>query len=107
MERFFKLLTEYELFLKEKKPNLATKVGDLVTDLITHTDWQLGLALSADITLHLNTLNTKRKDAINSILHNVRGFQNKLTLFRNHMKECKLIHLKTMSSLETKTFSLQ
>ena len=55
-----------------------------------------------DITLHLNTLNTRlqgRDQLITVLLDNVRGFQNTLTLFRNHMKECKLIHFKTMSSL--------
>ena len=102
LERFFKLRTEIELFLKEKKPNLTTKGGDLVTDLITDKDWQLDLAFLVDITLHLNTLNTRlqgRDQLITVLLDNVSGFQNKLTLFRNHMKECKLIHFKTMSSL--------
>ena len=102
LERFFKLRTEIELFLKEKKPNLTTKGGDLVTDLITDKDWQLDLAFLVDITLYLNTLNTRlqgRDQLITVLLDNVRGFQNKLTLFRNHMKECKLIHFKTMSSL--------
>ena len=36
-ERFFKLRTE--IFLKEKKPDLTTKGGDLVTDL--NGNWTL------------------------------------------------------------------
>ena len=44
LERFFKLRAEIEIFLKEKMPNLKSKGGDLVTELMSDIDWQLDLA---------------------------------------------------------------
>ena len=40
-------------------PNLKSKRGDLVTELMSYRDWQLDLAFLVDITQHLNTLNTR------------------------------------------------
>ena len=82
-------------------PNLKSKRDDLVTELITDRDWQLDLAFLVDITQHLNTLNKMqgRDQLITFLLENVHGFQIKVTLFWNQMKEGKLIHFKTMSSL--------
>ena len=83
-------------------PHLKSKGGDLVTELMSDRDWQLDLAFLVDITQHLNTQNTRlqgRDQLIIVLLENVRGFQMIVTLFRNQMKEGKLINFKTMSSL--------
>ena len=62
-------------------PNLKSKGGDLVTELMSDRDWQLDLAFLVDITQHLNTLNTRlqgRDQLITVLLENVRGFQMKV-----------------------------
>ena len=106
LERFFALVEEIEIFLREKNPTLLTRNGTSAVMLLSDHDWLLDLAFLVDITQHLNNLCIKlqgREQLLPELFNAVKAFQSKLNLFQLQLSAGNMMQFKCMSSFVAKT----
>ena len=100
LERFLSLLDEITMFLKEKGNNVPQ---------LEDVQWLSDLSFLADITYHLNVLNTKlqgRNQMVNDLANHIFGFEQKLKLFNSCLIGGELTHFPSTKKMVEKHSSL-
>ena len=100
IERFISLLDEMTMFLKEMGNNVPQ---------LEDVQWLSDLSFLADITYHLNVLNTKlqgRNQMVNDLANHIFGFEQKLKLFNSCLIKGELTHFPSMKKMVEKHSSL-